>query len=241
MSSQLPAEALQFGPPLAEYKPGIVGRVLAAIIGVGTAVFGLFLFTQGSDAIVFALILLAFAGLCAWSFFSNLGRRVLVFPAGLVASAGGKTDVIRWEQIAGVWQSVTKQYVNGVPTGTQRIYTIQTATGRRLKFTNAYGKVANLGETIQNETFKRMMPAAVAAYNAGGVVAFGPLSVSPQGLSNSKETLPWSQIKGVQISRGYISVNKQGKWLAWSSQPVAKIPNVFVFLTLVDNIIGVKK
>ena len=42
--------------------------------------------------------------------------------------------------------------------------------------------------------------------------------------------------------RGYIAVVcKRGKWLSWKNVPVAKVPNFFVFLALVDSIIGVNQ
>ena len=39
--------------------------------------------------------------------------------------------------------------------------------------------------------------------------------------------------------RGYISVSKRGKWFNWCSIPVSAVPNLRVFLALVDQIVGV--
>jgi hypothetical protein len=64
------------------------------------------------------------------------------------------------------------------------------------------------------------------------------LSVSQQGLSNGKEMLPWSDIKGIKLDKGVIAVSKQGKWLNWTTTSVAQTPNIFVFTALVDSIIG---
>jgi hypothetical protein len=152
----------------------------------------------------------------------------------------GKTSVYRWDDIGAVWQQITKRYVNGVYTGTTHLYTLRRYDGEQIKLNDSLGKVEELGNLVQNETFKRLMPKAIATYNAGGTVVFGKISVSPQGISNGKETLPWTEVKGVTIDRGMISVSKQGKWLRWASDTAANTPNLYVFLQLVDAIIGIK-
>jgi hypothetical protein len=171
----------------------------------------------------------------------NWNTRVLVFPDGLVHIKNGKTSVFRWDDIGAVWQQITKRYVNGVYTGTTHLYTLRRYDGEQIKLNDSIGKVEELGTLVQNETFKRLMPKAIATYTAGGTVVFGKISVSPQGISNGKQTLPWTEVKGVTIDRGVISVSKQGKWLRWASDTAANTPNLYVFLQLVDAIIGINK
>ena len=43
------------------------------------------------------------------------------------------------------------------------------------------------------------------------------------------------------MQQGAVVVRKKGKWLSWKSVNVAALPNLFVFLALVDNIIGVNR
>jgi hypothetical protein len=85
---------------------------------------------------------------------------------------------------------------------------------------------------------KTLLPQVVAAYNAGQTITFGPLSVNRQGLTNILgKLLPWSEITGIDTQSGYIAVRQAGKWLKWSNQPVARIPNAFVFLALVKSLL----
>jgi hypothetical protein len=70
-------------------------------------------------------------------------------------------------------------------------------------------------------------------------VYFGPLAVSQMGLTKGNQTVPWSEIHGVQVQKGYIKIKKQGRWFNFANVPVSSVPNVFVLLSLVDRIIGV--
>ena len=45
-------------------------------------------------------------------------------------------------------------------------------------------------------------------------------------------------MKGIQVNLGRVMVRKEGKLLNWSNVPVAKIPNIFVFMALLDYIVN---
>jgi hypothetical protein len=176
--------------------------------------------------------------LAVWYYQASLN--IQVFEQGLIYTKAGATRVIRWDDIESVQQQVVKHSVNFIPVGTSHTYTIRTASAGTLKLTDSIGKVAQLGALIQGETFKRLMPRAIETYNGGGTLQYGKLSISQVGIGNGKETVPWAQVKGVQVSNGYIAVKKEGKWLTWANVAVAQTPNFFVFLALVDRIVGLK-
>ena len=247
MNPTLPPAAYELGTPTAEYKPGgkrLIGVVIGTLVlvGLGGFLLAVGLTSRGSRAVP-AVLGLVLCGLAIWVVAATVigwNTRVLVFPDGLLHIKNGKSNVFRWDDIGAVWQQITKRYVNGVYTGTTHIYTLRRYDGEQIKLSDSLAKVEELGTLVQNETFKRLMPKAIATYNQGGTVVFGKIRVSPQGISNGKETLPWPEVKGVTIDRGVISVSKQGKWLRWASDTAANTPNLYVFLQLVDAIIGIK-
>jgi hypothetical protein len=247
MIQSMPAEAYQLGPATAEYRPKpsrqlinkIVGAVLA-VVGV-LIVFADMLQRHPSGMFVLGAILLALGMWMFWTSVRDKGLQVLVFPDGLAYTARGQTEICRWDEIDAVVQQVTKHYTNGIYTGTTHLYTVRRAGKPDLKFNDALHNVEQLGNAIQEEAYRRLLPRAIQTYNAGGVVQFGKLSVSQQGLSNGKETIPWPEVKGVELDKGVISVSRQGKWLNWASATVAQTPNIFVFTALVDSIVGVNK
>ena len=247
MIQPMPPEAYQLGTPLATYAPKpnrsrttkITGAVLAAI-GV-IMIFADMAQYHPVGLFVLGGLLLAAGLWVAYTGFAEEGLQVQVFPDGLTYTKRGATEVLRWDDIAEVLQQVTKRYVNGAYVGTTHIYTLRRPGKPDLQLNDTLVNVEALGNTAQQEIYRRRLPQALAAYNAGAIVPFGKLSISQAGLSNGKETIAWSEIKGVKLDKGIISVSKQGKWLNWSTATVAQTPNIFVFTALVDSIVGINK
>lgn len=248
MASNVPAEAQPLGTPVAEYTPGprsqkanLIGSVVLIVFGLGGILLGIYLASlYGSGQLCFSV-----AGLIScllgvlWFVLSKRQSdlRVLVFPEGLSYTKRGKTDIIRWDDVATVKQNITRHQQGG----TTHVYTVQLTDGRKHTFSDGLAGVQNLGNTIQQEVTRRILPRAVEAYGAGETIPFGKVSISKDGITRGKETLSWDQIKGVKLDRGVISIKKEAKWLRWSSVRVAETPNVFVLLAIVDRIVGINK
>ncbi len=247
------ADAYQLGAPLEEYRfravRNLLGALLFIVLGIGCIVFifiseNLSLANMDFTAVdtsgnfwVFTLLGLALLAGGVWgvvNIYRNFDVRVMVCAQGLLRTHRGQAEVVRWEQVDAFWQAVTRRYMNGVYTGTTHLYTLRRSDGAVFKFNDTLNKVEALGNTIQREVTRVLLPRFIYAYNAGSTVTFGPLSINQQGISNSKEMLPWSQFKDMQVKRGVISVKKEGKWLNWSSVHVPQIPNFYVFMALVD-------
>ncbi len=236
--------------PLAVYKPGGRGRVLSMIfatlfcVGGGiAALYGAARTGLKSDDRIPLIIIGGVCVLVGWLLVENWLRTrnlsVTVTADGLTQNKNGTLTSVRWDEIVGIWQAVTKRYYNGVYSGTTHVYTVQKADGKKLVFKDVLKNVEELGNTIQSEATKRHLPRALETYNSGGTVTFGNLSLNRTGLTKGGKTLAWNEIQGVQIQKGYINIKQQGRWLRWANIPVSSIPNMLVFLTLVDRIVGV--
>lgn len=187
--------------------------------------------------IVGPLLLLALPFLLVW--YRGLKTRVCVFDQGFTYTKGGKTRTIRWDEIEKVWQYGLRYHIYFIPIATIHVYTIQTRDGTRLKLGSGVGKVKHLGEYIQAQVMNIMLPRAIETYNSGGTLEFGRLNLSQAGISNGKEVIAWNQIKNVKVWRGRLRIEKVGKlqWLGWANTiAVARVPNFWLFTTLVDNI-----
>jgi len=66
------------------------------------------------------------------------------------------------------------------------------------------------------------------------------LGVSQEGLHYGKSLLEWDEITAVKIKAGYISVGKRGKWFNWCNIAASSIPNLLVFESLVNQIVGIE-
>ena len=247
------ATTYQLGTPQQEYgfkaTRTLITGLLTLILGIASIVFifnteGIslsnidfsYVDTSGNFWVftIAGLVLIAVGIVSLVNLFKNLNLRVLLCTEGLLRTNGSKVEIVRWDQVQAFWQAVTKRYYNGIYTGTTHRYTLRRADGEVFKFNDTLGKVEALGNAIQREVTRVLLPKYISAYNSGSTVSFGLLSINKQGISNSKEMLPWSQYKDMQVRRGIVSVKKEGKWLNWSNISVANIPNFYVFMALLD-------
>jgi hypothetical protein len=192
-------------------------------------------------ALGLSLLCFGVAAASVFNWWKNRGAYIQIYSGGLARIQGAKVQEVRWDDIRAVWQSITKHYRNGIYTGTTYLYTVQTADNRQMKFSNEFKGIEQLGQLIQTEATNRLFPRMIAAYNAGQPVPFGDFTISKDGISHKNKNLPWSEIEGAQINNGYVTFKKQGKWFNWANVPVAAIPNLIVFLSLIDHVVGLKR
>jgi hypothetical protein len=249
VTSEIPMAAAVLGTPTAHYAPNPrvlkINRIVSIIflvICLGGAVPLIINWLSGEDVLILLIIALVVAGLSVWGLVDNKrkqGMQLLVFPEGLAETKQEQTSLIRWDDISYSWQSVTKHYRTGIYTGTTHLYTIQTKDGQQYKFNDTYKNVEALGNLIQDEVARRIFPVVAQAYNAGQTVNFGQLNISKAGINNGKETIAWDEVKDVKLQSGIVTIKKEGKWLNWKNVTVAQTPNIFVFLGMVNQIVGV--
>ncbi|HLW03819.1 MAG TPA: DUF6585 family protein [Ktedonobacterales bacterium] len=236
----------QLGAPAAEYRrwlrpAGIVTSVLLVVAGC----FFFYLAFIGTADIVLPLLIIGVLWIgCAliWPciFLLNMDHRVYVFTEGLAQVKGNQTDVLRWDQVVSFVQNVTTTttFYAVIPVArvTTHIYTVQRADGKTLIFRDNLCKVQSLGNTIGRATAQRLTPKAIAAYNSGAPVAFGSLIISQQGISKDQVLLPWYQFQKYEISNGLVIIRQHGRRIRWSATAVSMMPNLLVFIALMDYI-----
>lgn len=236
----------QLGPHVATYLPKylaswrLFGLLLFAAAPLGLAVL-LAIVGQPLGAVLCGLLGLMFVGFLVYSpnFSRKLAaRKVHVFTQGFIqANAAGPVGDYRWDAIASVQQKIINRYVNGVHTGTTYLYTVTRGDGAVAKLTQFYEGIAELGQTISREVTRVQLPGAIDAIQHGQTVPFGDLAISAAGIVSARHgLLPWQELDQVRVVQGYVKLRKAGKWLPWSHKPAAEIPNLFVFLTLADQL-----
>jgi len=244
MQPYSPVQVTQAGPLgalIEEFKGAslsntIYGVILLLLGGASLAAY----VTDTQNNLPFAFIgIIILVGAAALFVVSALNSRniVQVYQGGLVATRGAQSETIPWDSVVTYYQRVIRYRYNLIVTYTVRRYIVERADGKRFTFSQ-YQNVQRLGEIIARETAARQLPRAQAAFQAGQTIAFGKLSLSQAGLSNGKETIPWSEVSGVQVANGAILISRQGKRLAWARQSVQNTPNAQVLLTLVQNLAG---
>ena len=240
LPANLPAEIKQLGAPVALYKGSVLFTIAMMYIGAALLLLGPALACNiGCGGILLALGILMIVG--AWQ---DRNRRVAVFTNGLVHVRGQTADVIPWSEIESVWQKITDHYdsTGVLKLRTTYLYTIQErGEDETIVLGEDLNDIKTLGETIQEEVTRVQLPGALAAFKRGETLTFGPLTIDTKGLAHEQSTLAWSEIKGLKVDKGVFHVLKKGNWFTWTTVTVDQIPNLMVFLALVDGILGINQ
>lgn len=95
-----------------------------------------------------------------------------------------------------------------------------------------------LAQIIQQEVTDQQLPRAIADFNAGVPLRFGPLMVTPEGIEHGRQLLPWSEFGKFATSRhGHFVVHAQQGVTSWARVDMVKMTNIFTLLALVDRIV----
>lgn len=249
------AGTYQLGEPLADYKVGLTKRMRTYVIlgAVGTIIcagltYLVWTSPQDNDSMSGIILLAAFTlgclGLAIYNLLIPVIYRtwhVYVCKNGFVFTSGKKHEPYRWDAIASVILDIKSYQQYGMNTGTTYKYTVQRNDGEKLVLDDKFIDVDALGNTITQEATVHMFPNVLANFSAGQTIAFGPLSVNKQGMSNGKNTLPWSEVRGVFVNKGFVIVLQKGKKSSWANIRVAKVPNVFVLDALAHSLAPAEK
>ncbi|GHO85534.1 DUF6585 family protein [Dictyobacter formicarum] len=242
------ANAHQLGNVQVEYKvrmgkTQIKYIIVFAIVALVLGLTGVGMASDGGDSAIgssiFLLIALVFSGMAIFYGLQPVlfrSWRVGICAYGLLYVRGSKVDAFRWDRITAFFIQVVNTYYYGVRTGTRHKYRVQYNDGRKAVFTDMFADAEEIGNAIDYELTRVQLPMAIAAFDAGQALTFGTLQVSRQGLAKSPQHwLPWQELKDVQVNRGIISIRKSGQMLNWSTVRVARMPNMHIFLALVER------
>ena len=250
VSSQppLPQEAYQYagtyqlGNPVAAYRVSFRSSIILGILCLPFAVLFAFVALSGGLSSVSIILMLLLAVLCVvgvvyYLIFYPLihgSWRIYACTDGFVFLKGSTALPFRWDQVAFVWQRVTRNYTNGVYTGTTFKYTIQRVDSVEVRITQQFRNGIQLGTQVQREATNRLTPAALAAVNAGQTLPFGPFSVSRQGLGTPKGLIPWNEVQQVSANRGFVAIQQRGQRKSKTYGMVYKVPNLYVFFNVAN-------
>ncbi|MDA0566839.1 hypothetical protein LG943_21345 [Streptomonospora sp. S1-112] len=93
------------------------------------------------------------------------------------------------------------------------------------------------GPMLEEGVTRAHLPRVRAELTAGRAVEFGPVTVSPEGLTVDRTQIPWGEVAGITIDNGYLHIKRTGH-LFRTSQPVSHIPNFLVLVAVVREFTG---
>ncbi len=230
------AASYQLGALTQLYEANLIKLMSFAGIALGGTILDIPAVMADNSNIIVFLALLAGTIYAVWYLGTNFNVKAYVFTEGLIRAQGSKMDVMRWEHVEAVWEKIVKHRYRGLITiYTSYNYIVRRGDGTQFKFGSALKKTKQLGVVIQQEVTRRQLPKAITVYESGSPVNFGPLCVSLQGISKNGLLVPWNQVEQVNVRRGWVIVPKQGSLLAASRTRCSLVPNLEVFLQLVEH------
>ncbi len=189
----------------------------------------------------FAFVLFSFALLAGWGAYANWNKAVVVYERGFAYRDRKGIRIWRWEDVVSMTSAITRHYHSGIYTGTTHIYTLHNRKNRRLVLSDSMRKVEELAKNIDEGIFPLLYARAADGYNAGQVIAFGPVTINTAGISIGRKTYPWPDVKEVSIRKGILKVSrKDGSWFSGASALAATIPNLRVLLAIIHQVVGLK-
>ncbi|MEM8715827.1 MAG: DUF6585 family protein [Cyanobacteria bacterium P01_G01_bin.4] len=230
----------------------------AGVLFAGAAILGV-MTTSGTLALFLLLALLLggiglpLGGLLVASAVREQRTRVLIFERGLAFERPRKVECLRWDDIATV-RMKSRPWRDGT------VYScrLRLRDGKQVTFAKHSARfpgITKLCDRVQLELTSRHFPAALEAFDEGRDLQFGPITVNRWGLSKGERLLQWESIDEVQLYQGAISVfyyphashtkvdrtqlleRGELQLLTWSDATPDTVPNIFVLLTLIQQIV----
>lgn len=150
-------------------------------------------------------------------------------------------EVIAWDEIESVWLHILYIYERASEEEEGKIrydwrYTFQRVDGEKYIFRGHFG-IKALSYYVDKEVTARLLPRAIATYEAGQPVCFGNIQVSQKGMQIGQEAIAWPNIFSVELE-GYQIIVRLSDWEHWIGTPKDETPNVCVLEALIRHIIA---
>ena len=160
--------------------------------------------------------------------------RVFICPKGLIY-ATRKKEPVPWELIMGLW----KAPADGQANDAAYTYTIRRVDGKTFVMTEELSNLALLGERLEDEVTRCLLPRAITTYKTGAALHFGDIAVMPQGISARRgdKLLAWNEVENVVLKDATMRIRRKGELRDWETMSIAEVPNANVFKGVVEAIL----
>ncbi len=166
---------------------------------------------------------------------------MVVYEYGSTFNDRKGLQVWNWEDLVSMKSAFICHYTNGIYTSTTHVYMLNNHKNGCLVLSDSFDKVEELAKLIDERIFSHLYKLAANRYNTGQAIVSGPVVISKAGITISKETYPWSEVKEVTINCGVLKVSrKDGGWFSGASAPASTIPNLPVLLALINQVVCLK-
>jgi len=226
-------------------------RFLAVIVlilpGLALTAFALQIpAAQAKDQAAAIAVGLAAVALGILGFVQQMRSQVVVRTDGIERwGLRGKLWALRWaDMIEMRYHAVKMRVYYFIPAGTIINVKLTDPNGKKHRLPSNMKGMELLAERIADQQTAARFPEARAALDRGEEVRFGKaLIVDREKLSARKlfggyKSCPLSDIEKVAVEGGFLRIRQRGKFLGFGGGSVGAIPNIFLFLRLLDSLVA---
>jgi len=157
----------------------------------------------------------------------------------------GKLWALRWSDMMELrYQAVKMRVYYFIPAGTNIHLSLKDPSGKKRRVPGNMKGMDVLAERIADQQTAAQFPQARAAIDRGEEVRFGKAlildreKVSARKLFGGYKSCPIAEIERVAVENGFLRIRQKGKFLAFGGGGIGAIPNVFLFLRLLDTLVA---
>lgn len=168
-------------------------------------------------------------------------RRLHLYEHGLVVNTtGSKLFAVRWARVV-LYQETVQEVIDykgtQTPVGRSHASVLVAPGGEKVRITDVYAGSPTWAPLIAEAVARAQVEEVWKLVREGGTVGFGPFKLSGAGVANgSGEMLQWRDVSEVAVRGGMVYVWRAGHTKAWQAPKARKVPNLLVFLTIVDDL-----
>jgi hypothetical protein len=247
-SGQDPDVFETLGPPFREYRSGfrfliMVLFVLSFFAFVAAFPFLFIARTNLGDVLFSGFCVCVITGVLLYYLFKRR-TKVKVYRGGIQWTRGRECISMHWNEIESIWEAsfAHEGDVLGlvpVPGPTYSSTILEDQGGRKITLDNHLANFKELSQLVHAQTVPRIRSEAVDTYAAGETIHFGPFALSRERLIyNERKAVSFNDITRFSVDAGRVVVRARGHVLRWAVVPIRKIPNVVVFLELMNRRLG---
>jgi hypothetical protein len=157
----------------------------------------------------------------------------------------GRLWALRWVDMVELrYRAVKMRVYHFIPAGTNIYLALTDPNGKAHRVPSNMKGMEMLAERIAEQQTTARFPEARAAIDRGEEVRFGKALIvggdklSARKLFGGYKSCPISDIEKVAVENGFLRIRQRGKFLGFGGGSIGSIPNVFLFLRLLDSLVG---
>ena len=209
---------------------------LVLIFGLASTALALMPYQIASENATTVRLIFLMIGIVGIIYWWRGGRTAVnLYSKGIIYKRNKLIRILKWEEIDEIYQRSTQWGINFLPFGTVHTFSIVTNDGR-LTLDSEIDGIASLGRHIQDQVFAEKLPDMIRTHDEGKRLQFGKLALQrSQGIWHRNAFIAWRDIRSVSVKDGYVVILKYGNFFAWRKISVAAVPNISIFLNLVQR------